>query len=195
MNDLPILHTARTTLCVPSPASAPLLQAYRIANRAHLASWEPARTPADFTLEAARARLERSLAEARAGSALHFLAFARADADDAGDDGGDGAALLATCSFTNIVRGPFQACHLGFSVAAHRQGTGLMHEVAATAIAHMFAHEGLHRIMACHMPANARSAALLGRLGFVREGLARSYLRIAGRWEDMVLTSLVNPRD
>jgi ribosomal-protein-alanine N-acetyltransferase len=44
------------------------------------------------------------------------------------------------------------------------------------------------------MPANTRSAALLQRLGFEREGFARSYLRINGRWEDMVLNSLVNPR-
>ena len=31
------------------------------------------------------------------------------------------------------------------------------------------------------------------RLGFEREGYARAYLLIAGRWQDMVLNSLVNP--
>lgn len=183
MSTLPVLHTARTTLRVAAPESAPLLRAYRLENRAHLASWEPARSPAYFGEEAARARLEQAQAEARAGSALHFLAFDR-------DDG----AVVATCSFTNIVRGVFQSCHLGFSVAAARQGSGLMHEVAAAGIAHMFGHVGLHRVMACHMPSNLRSAALLARLGFEREGLARAYLLIDGNWEDMVLTSLIDPR-
>jgi ribosomal-protein-alanine N-acetyltransferase len=40
-----------------------------------------------------------------------------------------------------------------------------------------------------------RSAALLARLGFEREGFARAYLHINGTWEDMVLNSLINPGD
>jgi ribosomal-protein-alanine N-acetyltransferase len=44
------------------------------------------------------------------------------------------------------------------------------------------------------MPANQRSAQLLRALGFEREGLAKSYLKIAGQWEDMVLNALINPR-
>ena len=47
--------------------------------------------------------------------------------------------------------------------------------------------------MACYMPANQRSGALLERLGFEREGFARAYLMINGRWEDHILTSLINP--
>ena len=57
----------------------------------------------------------------------------------------------------------------------------------------MFTDYGLHRIQANYMPSNTRSASLLERCGFVREGLAKSYLQIAGRWEDHVLTALVNP--
>jgi ribosomal-protein-alanine N-acetyltransferase len=182
MNATPVLLAARTRLTIPAPGYAVHLHAYRNANRAHLAPWEPARPPGYFTLEAARLRLDMSLAEARAGTALHFLAFDR-----------DSDILLATCSFTNIVRGVLQGCNLGFSVAAAHQGKGLMGEVVAAGIAHMFEAEQLHRIMACHMPSNLRSAALLARLGFEREGLARSYLKIDGRWEDMVLTSLIHP--
>jgi ribosomal-protein-alanine N-acetyltransferase len=180
--DLPILHTPRTIMTVLPPSNAALLLGYRLRNRAHLAPWEPARGEDYFTETAARRRLEQSAAEAREGGALHFVALGR-----------DSGAVVATCAFTNIVRGVLQACHLGFSVAAECQGTGLMHEVAAAGIAHMFGQEKLHRIMACHMPSNLRSSALLGKLGFEREGFARSYLLINGAWEDMVLTSLINP--
>lgn len=39
-----------------------------------------------------------------------------------------------------------------------------------------------------------RSARVLARLGFVREGLAPRYLHIGGAWRDHVLNALVNPR-
>lgn len=182
MSALPIIHTARTIMRVPGPEYAAQLLAYRIDNRDHLAPVEPARPAEYFTVADARRWLEQAQAEAHAGTGLHFLAFERA-----------GSRLVASCGFSNIVRGVFQACYLGFSVDARSQGRGLMREVAAAGIAHMFAVEGLHRIMANHLPHNARSAALLARLGFEREGHARAYLRIAGRWEDMILTALINP--
>lgn len=182
MSALPCIHTARTVMTVLAPEQAALLLAYRLDNRAHLAHWEPARDAAYFTEEAARRRLAQSVAEAHAGTALDFLACCR-----------DSGAVLASCAFTNIVHGVFQACHIGFSVSAACQGKGLMFEVAQAGIAHMFSEQKMHRIMASHLPRNLRSAALLEKLGFEREGYARSYLRIGGKWEDMVLSSLINP--
>lgn len=75
------------------------------------------------------------------------------------------------------------------------QGQGLMYEVAQVGITYMFDTQGLHRIMANHMPANVRSEQLLRRLGFAREGYARAYLKIAGQWQDHVLNALVNTKD
>ena len=184
MSALPILHTERTLMTVPAPDQAALLLAYRLHNRAHLAPWEPARSPDYFTEASARRRLAQSVDEARAGSALHFMALDR-----------DSGAVVATCAFTNIVHGVFQACHIGFSVAASCQGKGLMHEVARAGIDYMFTRQRLHRIMASHLPRNLRSAALLDKLGFEREGYGRSYLRINGKWEDMILSSLINPAE
>ena len=39
---------------------------------------------------------------------------------------------------------------------------------------------------------NRRSARLLLRLGFVKEGVQRAYLLINGEWHDHVSTSLIN---
>jgi ribosomal-protein-alanine N-acetyltransferase len=52
----------------------------------------------------------------------------------------------------------------------------------------------LHRIQAAYRPENGRSAAVLERLGFRHEGLARDYLFIAGAWRDHCITALTNPR-
>jgi ribosomal-protein-alanine N-acetyltransferase len=93
-------------------------------------------------------------------------------------------------NLTEIVRGAFHACYLGFSLAADQQSLGYVREAARSVIAFAFDDLGLHRIMANYMPENARSAATLAALGFQKEGLARGYLYIAGAWRDHVLTAL-----
>lgn len=104
-----------------------------------------------------------------------------------------GRNILATFTFANIVRGAFQACHLGYGVAAPMQGQGLMLEILRPGIAWALGELGLHRVMANYMPRNERSAKLLAQLGFEREGYAKRYLQIAGVWEDHILTALVRP--
>ena len=181
--DLPELRTPRCVLTLLRPENADLLLAYRLRNAAHLSPWEPAPDPPEGTMEQVIARkAEASLQAFEAGTAVQFLAL----------DANTGA-MVAACNFTHIVRGPLQACYLGYAVVQERQGQGLMHEVVQAGIDHMFDIAKLHRIIANHMPSNIRSAALLRRLGFEREGYARQYLHIAGRWEDMVLNSLINP--
>jgi ribosomal-protein-alanine N-acetyltransferase len=68
-----------------------------------------------------------------------------------------------------------------------------MKEIVNHAISYSFNDLRLHRIMANYMPVNDRSAGLLKNLGFQQEGLAKEYLLINGKWEDHVLTSLLNP--
>jgi ribosomal-protein-alanine N-acetyltransferase len=96
------------------------------------------------------------------------------------------------CSLTNIVRGPFQACYMGYSVSEKYQGKGLMKDLCLHVIDYAFNELGMNRVMANYMPDNHRSAALLTKLGFVKEGFAKNYLLINGNWEDHILTSLLN---
>jgi [ribosomal protein S5]-alanine N-acetyltransferase len=102
--------------------------------------------------------------------------------------------VIGVANLGEFIRGPFQAAYLGYSLARSKQGQGLMHEALSLLISYAFSELRLHRIMANHMPRNARSAAVLERLGFVREGVAKRYLLINGVWEDHVLTSLTNER-
>lgn len=184
MTAFPFLQTARCNLALLRPDNAHLFFAYRQRNEVHLSPWEPTRNPDDGTLEESCQRAAaKSLAGFSDGLSVHCIATDRAS-----------GAMVAGCNFTNIVRGVFQACHLGYSVDHGVEGQGLMHEVARAGIAYMFEAQGVHRIMANHMPSNVRSEKLLQTLGFEREGYARAYLKIAGRWEDHVLNALVNPR-
>lgn len=180
------MHRLRTDpvhLVVLEEQDSALLQSYHHDNRKHLAPWEPVRDDAYTSLSNMRAIVRERWRQYIDRSAVHLCAL---DPD---------GAVVAECNFTNIVRGPFQACTLGFSIARASEGRGLMTMVVRTGVGIMFDDYGLHRIMANHMPHNDRSRRVLERCGFVREGYAKAYLKIAGRWEDHVLTALVDPRE
>ena len=183
MQPLPTIVTPQTILTVLHPGNADLLLAYQQENRYHLAPWEPERDSQFYTVDACHARAVSAYRAFLDGNAVNFIAIGR-----------DSQKMVAGCNFTNIVRGPLQACNLGYSIAKDCEGRGLMREVAAAGIGYAFGELGLHRIMANHMPANVKSERLLRTLGFEREGYARAYLKIAGKWEDMVLNALINPQ-
>lgn len=177
------LETPRLRLITPEPADAPRMLRYYEENREHLAPWEPLR-PEDFYTEefwvSAISRMKQELVNDRS---LTVMLLDKFDPQ---------SPVLGQCSLRNIVRGAFQACHLGYSLHHEAVGKGMMFEALTTLIVYALNDMGLHRIMANYIPTNERSARLLQRLGFVVEGYARDYLFLAGKWQDHVLTSLVN---
>lgn len=174
------LVTERIVLEPASVAFSHQLLEYQIDNRAHLQPWEPLRRSDFFTLDTMAARARTMANGMAAGEALHWLML-------------EGDTVIGECNFTNIVRGPFLACHLGYSIDHRREGRGLMREALTATIDYVFERVGLHRIMASYRPENTRSERLLNALGFEREGYARAYLKINGTWADHVLTALINP--
>jgi len=100
--------------------------------------------------------------------------------------------IIGNINFSQIFRGKFHACYLGYGIDAEEEGQGIMREGLELAIRYIFEVQNLHRIMANHLPDNLRSASLLKRLGFVTEGEAKEYLLINRKWRDHVLTSLTN---
>lgn len=176
----PEYRTERTLIALAGPEDAAALLRHRQASRAHLAPWEPVRDERYYTLEACRRVIAAGAEAARSDRGYPFVVF-------------DGARsrVLATFTFANVVRGVFQACHLGYGVAADCQGKGLMFEALTRGLAVAFEDLDLRRVMANYMPRNQRSARLLERLGFEREGYARQYLQINGVWEDHVLTARI----
>lgn len=179
-----MFHTAtlRTTITAVQQGDNTALRAYYLSNASHLAPFEPARPDGYHTQVAWEERVAGLVAEMDRGAALYLIAREPGRPE-----------ILGVCNFTNLVRGPFQACNLGYSIDHAAEGQGLMFEILGAVLQHVFEDMDVHRVMANHLPDNERSAQLLARLGFEREGYARSYLKIAGVWRDHVLTSKINP--
>jgi ribosomal-protein-alanine N-acetyltransferase len=182
---LPELRTERLAVRLARPGMEEAMARFLRENfEGHLDRWSPPTTPAFFSAAFWRERLAIAVEEFHAGRSARFVMQLEEAAD---------AAVVGTCNYTNIVRGPFQACHLGYQIARAHEGRGLMTEALRATNAFMFDVLRLHRIMANYRPENLRSARVLERLGFAREGMARDFLFIDGAWRDHVLTALVHP--
>ena len=182
--ELPALASARLHIPHARPGHEARTVDFFARNRDHFARWDPP-APADFyTVE----YWERNLARAREDFVNDR--GVRFDLFDAAS--GSESPLIGRMAFSQIARGPFQACVLGYQIDAAYEGRGLVRESLVEGIRYMFEVKRLHRIQANHLPENLRSAGLLKRLGFVQEGLAKDYLFIAGAWRDHVLNALTN---
>ncbi|HEX8185394.1 MAG TPA: ribosomal protein S5-alanine N-acetyltransferase [Blastocatellia bacterium] len=177
------IQTARLALTIPTPEDARRMLDYVQDNREHLAAWEPSRQAEYYALEFWIERLGLIAEEFKSGRSLWLMLADRND---------ESGRYLGMIHFSQIVRGPFQAAYLGYSLDHRAVGKGLMYEALTAAIKYVFEEMKLHRIMANYMPGNERSGRLLKRLGFIVEGYARDYLMLAGKWEDHILTAMVN---
>lgn len=179
----PLLLTARLRLVAPDEQLAPALLDFHERNRAHLAPWDPP-TDLSFFTEAEQARRLREGAGAfAAGTGYRWLL----------QPIGDTSRVIGSINFSNIVRGAFQSCNLGYALDQAFEGQALMTEALRCAIGEVFSpHVNLHRIQAAYRPENWRSAEVLKRLGFHDEGLCNDYLFIDGLWRVHRLTALLN---
>jgi ribosomal-protein-alanine N-acetyltransferase len=176
------LHTPRLRLYLPGASEAHRVLRYFDGNRTHLEPWEP-RRPDDFYTERFwYERLAANRDEHSRGVSMRLFFELKHDPR---------RPIIGAANFTNIVRGAFMACYLGYSLGRVAQGQGLMTEALRAAVPAAFEDLGLHRIMANYRPENGRSAKVLSRLGFEIEGYARDYLYIDGAWRDHVLTARV----
>lgn len=176
-----LLKTHRLVLSAPDTADADRLLDYYRRNQLYFRPWEPRRDEMFHTRAGMADRIAGWRDAMGRQQSLHLLLRVP-----------DTGIVVGECGFTNIVRGPFQACHLGFALCSGAEGQGLMYEALQRALDFVFTELGLHRVMANYRPENTRSERLLARLGFEREGRARAYLHIDGQWRDHILTSLIN---
>lgn len=163
-------------------ADASRVAEYGLRSIEYHAPWDPIRPAGYWELStvARRLQMEFLMAEEDRGLAL-YLSRRR-----------DPGTIIGRVALNNIVRGAFHSATVGYGLAPDATGEGLMTEALNTVVGLAFDDLGLHRVEANVIPRNERSLGVVERCGFEREGVARSYLRIAGEWEDHVRFSRVN---
>lgn len=168
--------TERLHLKVLSATFAPQVLRYFEHNAAFRQPWSPI-PPAHFlTLAHQRQRLTDDWTAMERGASVRLWLFKRDDAAL--------ATILGFVSLSNIVRGAFQSCNVGYEMSSDQLNQGYITEALRAVIELAFGAIRLHRLEANIMPRNVRSLRVVEKLGFVAEGLARKYLKINGVWED-----------
>lgn len=99
---------------------------------------------------------------------------------------------IGTIALSNIIRGVFQSCFVGYKLDQKHIQQGYMTEAMLKVIEYAFFEMNLHRIEANIMPHNEPSLKLVRKLGFHEEGTAVKYLKIRGTWEDHIHMVLIN---
>jgi [ribosomal protein S5]-alanine N-acetyltransferase len=153
----------------------------RAASRDFLQPWEPLWPRNDLTRLSFERRLHRYGTDRANDQGYSFFLF-RED-----------HVLLGGISLSGVRRGAAQSAMLGYWMGVSFAGKGYMTKGVKALLLHAFGPLVLHRIEAACLPHNIASVRLLEKTGFVREGFARQYLSIAGKWEDHVLYGLVRP--
>ncbi len=172
----PGVETERLWLRPLGPQEAGLVAGFFARNRAFLQEWEPARSADFFSAETQARLLAEECQKAERGESLRLWLFRK----------GENARIIGSVSFSNIVRGSFLSCHLGYRLDEGETGRGYATEAVRRGIAVMFDDYQLHRIEANIMPRNRRSLRVVEKLGFCNEGRSPQYLKINGRWEDHI---------
>ncbi len=167
------LETARLLLREARPRDAAIAAEYYCRNRDFLSPWEPTHDKSFYTAPGQRRLIRADLRGFRQGTGLRLWIFLN-------DDGN----LIGNVALTNIVRGPFLSCFLGYRLDAEASGHGYMSEAVNLMLRVAFGRFGLHRVEANVMPRNAASIRVLEKCGFQQEGRALKYLMITGKWED-----------
>ncbi len=163
-----------------TPDDAAVLAQLARVNRDFLAPWEPARAEAHFSEAGQRVAIQAVLAEHAHGRSLPMVIL-----DEAHE-------VVGRINLNNIVRGASQSASLGYWLDQASGGRGLATAAVRDITGLAFTELGLHRIQADTLVDNVPSQRVLARTGFVRIGLAPSYLKIAGSWQDCILHQLVS---
>jgi len=145
-------------------------------NKTYLTPWEPAWDEKHLSRASYRTRLGRFKKMVGNDEAYPFHVFRASD-----------ERLIGACNITHIQRQVAQTAQLGYWVGEHYARQGFARASVSAATRFCFETLGLHRVEAAVKPENTASIKVLKVMGFQKEGLARGYLKINGKWEDHVI--------
>ncbi len=176
-----IISTPSFVLKTLSVDDAQLLLNYYVNNKSHFEPWSALPDKNFYTLEFQKKKLEFDELTLNAQKALRLWIFKN----------GDDKNIIGDIGFTNMIRGPFQSCNVGYKTDVNYLRQGVMYEALSASFKYIFTNLKLHRIEANIIPSNIASINLIKKLGFIEEGHVRQYLNINGKWHDHIRFSLI----
>ena len=172
----PRIETERLILRLPVHNDYRGWAALRRDSAPFLQPWEPEWAPDHLSRRSFTNRVYWAQRSHSQGSALALMLARR------GDD-----AVIGAVTLDNIRRGPAQSATLGYWIGQPHARQGYMREAIVALSHYAFRRLDLSRLEAACLEENAASRGLLEKAGFKYEGVAQSYLQIAGRWRNHVL--------
>jgi [ribosomal protein S5]-alanine N-acetyltransferase len=179
-----VYETERLVLKVIDKSYAELIVNYYLRNKSFLEEWEPVKGEDFYTKQYQEEQLDKELSNIENNNSFRLWVFKK----------GDESRIIGSVGFSNIVRGAFLSCTLGYKLDKDEINKGYITDAIQKGIEIMFNEFGLHRIEANIMPKNTRSLRVVEKLGFYNEGLAYKYLKINEKWEDHIHMVLLNEK-
>ncbi|MBL4917692.1 GNAT family N-acetyltransferase [Szabonella alba] len=170
------LETERMTLRLPQHGDWRLWSDLRAGSAGFLTPWEPVWASDHLSRRSFTNRVYWAARAESQGTALPLFLIRRTD-----------QALIGAITLDNIRRGPSQAGTVGYWIGQPYARQGFMREALLAVVHHAFSVMDLSRVEAACLPENTASRGVLEKSGFKYEGVAQSYLQIAGRWRNHVL--------
>jgi [ribosomal protein S5]-alanine N-acetyltransferase len=170
------IDTDRLYLRPPQHGDYRAWSALRRDSAAFLQPWEPTWASDHLSRKSFTNRVYWAQRSISGGTAVPLFLIRKAD-----------DMLLGAITLDNIRRGPAQAGTTGYWIGEPFARAGYMREAIGAVIQYAFSALDLSRVEAGCLPENTPSRRLLENCGYKYEGVAQSYLQIAGRWRNHVL--------
>ncbi len=171
----------RIFLRPPKRRDAIKWQRLRLTSKNFLSPWEPSWDASSCSRRAFMRYLKNSSYSANMDRAYSFLIFKDKDKD-----------LIGGINVSNVRRGAAQSASIGYWIGKKYSRKGYMLEALKILLPSLFIDLRFNRIEAATLKNNEASRGLLEKVGFIKEGVCRSYLKIDGKWQDHMMYSLIN---
>jgi len=150
-------------------------------NRDFFQLYAPIKDEKFYTIDGQVERIEKNVLLTKQDSVYSFGIFLT-----------DSKQLIGNVTLSEVARGNYQSCWIGYYLDRKHNGKGYMTKAVKLVVDYGFNELKLHRIEAGVMPHNIRSIKVLEKAGFHKEGIAIENVKINGRWENHQTLAIVN---